>query len=245
MKVVHISDTHGETFHKHVEIPECDLLIHSGDFGPWKTNLAQLTEFLIWFELQPAKKKVLVAGNHDVIMDRRWAHDRGDSVANMIALQQHEDAMRLIKNYDVVYLQDSGFEYQGFHIWGSPYSPRFGDDWAFNATSGTQIQRIWAKIPSDVNILITHGPVYGFLDAVSDKYMRAGEHDNHKGCKDLLDVIKKRLLKLRLHCCGHIHDTVGVILQPVSGTRRVLFSNGAVITNDATQLVTHPFIITL
>lgn len=245
MKIVHISDTHGETFHKHVEVPPCDLLIHSGDFGPWKTTLAQLTEFLIWFEMQPAKKKIFIAGNHDVIMDRKWANWRGDSIARMLAVQQHEDALRLIKNYDVVYLQDSGFEYEGFHIWGSPYSPTFGDDWAFNADRRGEIVKIWAKIPSDVNILITHTPAYGVLDAVEDRYLRLGEADVHKGCGALMAVIKKRLLKLKLHCCGHIHDTVGVVLQPVSGSRRVLFSNGAVITNDATQLITHPFIITL
>ena len=245
MKIVHISDTHGDSFHEKLEIPECDVLIHSGDFGEWKTTLSEVTKFLIWFEAQPAKVKIFVAGNHDVIMDKKWVNSREDLVTRMLCTQQYQDALELIQHYDVKYLNNTDYVYGGVKFWGSPYSPTFGDDWAFNADKGMDIQKHWAKIPSDVNVLITHTPVYGFLDTVTNKYMKEGETDYHKGCKDLLEVIKKRLLKLKLHCGGHIHDDVGVVLKHVSANRRVLFSNGAVITNDAVQLITKPLIITI
>jgi|SRR6187399_319051 len=245
LRIVHISDTHGEKFHSKLVIPECDVLLHTGDFGEWKTNLLQLTEFLVWFEAQPAKVKIFIAGNHDVVMDKKWANSRGDSVAEMIANQQYRDATILIQNYDVVYLDNTEYVYQGVKFWGSPMSPTFGHDWAFNADKGIEIMKYWARIPSDTNVLITHTPVYGYLDTVTDKYMKEGETDYHKGCKDLLEVVKKRLTKLKLHCSGHIHDEYGVVYEHVSNTRRVLFSNGAVITNDAIQLVTNPLIITI
>lgn len=243
LKIVHISDTHGVRFHQNLVIPPCDVLIHSGDFGYWKTGLLELTEFLIWFEKQPAKKKIFIAGNHDVVMDRKWADGRSDSIAQMIARQQCRDANILVQNYDVVYLNNTDYVYEGVKFWGSPYSPTFSHDWAFNADKGEEINKHWSKIPSDVDVLITHTPVYGYLDTVTDKYMKEGETDYHKGCKDLLGVIKKRLLKLKLHCSGHIHDEYGVVLEHVSNSRRVLFSNGAIITNDAIQLVTKPLII--
>lgn len=245
MRIVHISDTHGGRFHSRLKIPECDVLIHSGDFGDWRTTLFELTEFLCWFEIQPAKVKIFVAGNHDVIMDKKYADSRQDTITRMLARQYYMDALKLVENYKVKYLNNTDYVYEGIKFWGSPYSPTFGDDWAFNADKGIVIQKIWAKIPSDVDVLITHTPVYGFLDTITEKYMREGETDYHKGCKDLLAVIQKRLLKLKLHCGGHIHDDVGVVLKHVSNNRRVLFSNGAVITNDATQLITDPLIITL
>lgn len=243
MKIVHISDTHGKAFHEKLEIPECDVLVHTGDFGEWKTNLQELTEFLIWFEMQPARKKIFIAGNHDVIMDEKWADSREDYVARMLANQKHRDAKLLIDQYKVVYLDNSEYVFEGIKFWGSPYSPSFGHDWGFNADRGIDISKIWAKIPTDVNVLLTHTPVYGMLDSILDKYLREGETDIHKGCEDLLAVIRKRLFSLKLHCCGHIHDDIGVIQGKISNSRRVMFSNQCVITNDATQLITKPLII--
>jgi predicted phosphodiesterase len=42
MKLVHISDTHGAKHHTKLIIPECDVLIHSGDLGG-RTTLFELT----------------------------------------------------------------------------------------------------------------------------------------------------------------------------------------------------------
>lgn len=248
MRIVHISDTHGAKHHTRLDIPVCDVLIHSGDIGG-RTNSFELTEFLVWFEKQPAKKKIWVAGNHDLILDKDWVSRKQremDTVAGMILKQQHEDAKFLLTVYDTVYLLNEGFEYEGVKFWGSPYTPSFHrQHWAFNADRGEEIQKVWAKIPSDVNVLITHGPCKNILDRVSEKYREYEGEDMNVGCQDLLDVMKKRLTSLKLHCSGHIHDNVGAVLKNVSNTRRVLFSNGAVLTNDYDLLVTKPLIIDL
>lgn len=63
MDIIHISDTHG--IHK-IEIPKCDVLIHSGDIGS-RTDIKELKLFLDWFSKQPAKIKLFTAGNHIII----------------------------------------------------------------------------------------------------------------------------------------------------------------------------------
>lgn len=242
MRVVHISDTH--TMHRYFKVPSCDLLIHSGDIGNF-TNINDLTDFLVWFEQQDAECKIFIAGNHDLVLDKneaKKAKGDGNIYGYLRMTEQYQQALELIQNYKVKYLNNTEYVYRGVKIWGSPYSPAFGK-WAFNAKRGAEIQKIWARIPNDVDILVTHTPVYGILDDVKE-YARQ-EEDAHVGCKDLLDVIKKRLKNLKLHCSGHIHDNFGVQLIPVTNTRRVYFSNGAMITNKGDIIAESPFLMNL
>lgn len=243
LKIVHISDTHRQ--HDNLVIPECDVLIHSGDIGG-RTDLKELTDFLIWFEKQSAKKKIFIAGNHDILLDKGWWQKlkwQGHTYTWLKAQEEYNKALELIENFDVKYLCDTDYVWEGIKFYGSPYSPSFHrENWVFNADRGEEIRKVWAKIPSDVNILITHGPPYGVLDVVEDKYLDPGE-EPHKGCEDLINVIEKRLLDLKLVCYGHIHDQVGIVLHHITTNRRALFSNGAVLTNDYKQRIIHPFII--
>lgn len=246
MKIVHLSDTHGPKWHTRVNIPTCDVLVHSGDIGG-RTDLMELAEFLIWFEKQPATKKIWIGGNHDLCLDKRWAMSRPDRVMQMLAHQRYMDALGLIENYDVKYLMNTDYVFEGVKFWGSPYSPSFHrEHWAFNADRGEEIRKIWAKIPTDVNVLITHTPPYGILDMIPQSYLEFNEGtDLHRGCSDLMDVIKRRLTKLKLHCFGHIHDQVGCVYEHVSNQRRALFSNGAVVSNTGDLLVPNPLNITI
>lgn len=231
MTITHISDTHGYQYHRGLEITQTDVFIHSGDIGG-RTDIRELTEFLIWFESQPAILKIFVAGNHDIIMDKKMNSN-------------YSEVLELLKHYNIKYLDEKEYVWGGVKFFGSPYSPSFGYNWAFNSDRGEQIKKNWAKIPSDVNVLITHTPVYGILDQVEDRYKRYPGEDTNVGCKDLLDVIKKRLFNLKLHCSGHIHGQYGVVQKTISRTRNVLFSNGAIINNNGDQLVYKPLIITI
>lgn len=244
MTIVHISDTHGLKGHLPLSIPNCDVLVHTGDIGG-RTNLLELTQFLEWFEKQSARIKIFIAGNHDIILDGKFIDGLElDSVNRMILQQQHQDAVKLIDRYNVKYLNGKEFVFEGVKFYGSPYSPSFHrHNWAFNADRGEEISKEWAKIPSGVNVLLTHGPCYGILDDVKEFAMP--NEIPHVGCKDLLNVIKKRLFDLQLHCSGHIHDNTAVVLEKVSQTRRVLFSNGAVLNNEYKQIIIKPLIITI
>lgn len=58
----------------------------------------------------------------------------------------------------------------------------------------------WSKIPSDVEILITHTPPFAIHDTT--------RHGKNAGCKFLADRIQQ-LSGLRLHVFGHIHEAHG------------------------------------
>ena len=245
LRIVHISDTHNR--HGGVEIPESDVVCFTGDMGT-RTDVKELTQFLIWFEKLPAKVKIFIAGNHDICMDKKWIQKRKKDghVEGLLANQQWHDARELIENYDVKYLENTEYVYEGVKFYGSPYSPSFHrQNWVFNADRGQEIKTIWGKIPSDVNVLLTHSPAFGILDEVPVEGRTDWHIDGHVGCQDLMDVIKNRLLKLKLHCFGHIHDNAGIIIKRVSNTRRITFSNGACVDNGYQPVIIKPFIVTI
>ncbi|CAB9512466.1 Metallophosphoesterase domain-containing protein 1 [Seminavis robusta] len=84
-------------------------------------------------------------------------------------------------------------------IYGSPWSPEFYD-WAFNVARGEPSWKIWSKIPSGTDILVTHGPPLGRGDQC--------DHGGRAGCYDLLEQVQNRV-RPRLHIFGHIHEGYG------------------------------------
>jgi predicted phosphohydrolase len=181
MRLVLISDTHN--LHKGLQLPEGDMLIHSGDLSG-KGYLHEVTAFMEWFGNQPHQHKVLIAGNHDFMAEKDPT-----LFASLIPK-------------GVTYLNDSGTEIEGFKIWGSPIQPWFYD-WAFNRQRGEEIAKHWALIPDDTDILVTHGPPFGILD----KVLRGP----HVGCEELIKKIEQ--VQPRLHVFGHIHEAHGEAQQ--------------------------------
>ena len=68
----------------------------------------------------------------------------------------------------------------GYKFYGSPWSPTFYN-WGFNADRGPDILKWWKKIPTETDILITHGPPHKILDKCMNGFPA--------GCKDLLNEI--------------------------------------------------------
>ncbi len=181
MRLVILSDTHG--LHGFIgSVPDGDVLIHAGDMT-LRGTLEEVEGFLGWFGALPHPHKLLVAGNHD------WLFERRPTVAG-----------GLIPN-GVTYLQDAGVSIAGIKFWGSPWQPWFYD-WAFNLLRGAEIAAKWALIPDDVHVLITHGPPHGILDEV---VMPPGKHQGCEALRERLDSLPE----LRLHVFGHIHEAYG------------------------------------
>ncbi len=178
MRIVLISDTHGS--HDGLLLPEGDLLIHAGDLSK-RGRLTEVTEFMQWFGKQPHRHKVLIAGNHDFMAEKE------------------PGLFQSLIPEGVTYLNDSGTEIEGLKIWGSPIQPWFYD-WAFNRKRGAEIKKHWDLIPSDTDILITHGPPYGILDKC--------ENGDVVGCEELLAKVLQ--INPRLHVFGHIHEAHGM-----------------------------------
>jgi len=185
IRLVALSDTHGSHFG--LKVPDGDILVHCGDLCS-NGGMADTVDFLKWFNTHPHKHKIFIAGNHDWIFEKDPA-----LIASVLRLQFP----------DLHYLQDSEIEIEGLRFWGSPMSPSFYN-WAFNRDRGDEIKRHWDMIPQGIDVLITHGPAYGFCD---DAYRQGYGITEHVGCRDLLDATLR--IAPKLHLFGHIHYSGG------------------------------------
>lgn len=184
MKIVCLSDTHN--CNEQIEVPDGDIAIHSGD-ATVRGSFREIVEFNRWFAGLPHKHKIFVAGNHD------WLFETDNRLACSLL------------DRSIIYLQDSWVEIEGLKIYGSPWQPRFFD-WAFNLNRGPELAEKWKLIPGDIDILITHGPPNGILDAVPRKW-----GIDYTGCEELRKRVEEIAVagKLQLHIFGHIHCGYG------------------------------------
>jgi predicted phosphodiesterase len=198
MKVTLISDTH--TKHKQLngDLPGGDLLIHAGDFMSSGYVLSEATEFFEWFDaIDNYDDKIFIAGNHDRIMQN-----------------EPEQMQGILTGYKTIeYLQDEecvlyfdgpngDFPEDNVRIYGSPWQPEFYN-WAFNLPrNGERLKAKWDAIPTNTDILITHGPAFGTLDDVE------GRRGQHLGCELLAEHINT-VARPKIHVCGHIHSGHG------------------------------------
>jgi len=217
MRIVSVSDTH--TFGRRIQVPDGDLLVHAGDLT-FRGTEAEVAGELDWFASLPHARKLFVAGNHDWFFDPKMPSDfQGYS------LRRSRPVASLLADYpEIAYLQDSGCEIEGLKIWGSPWQPNF-QSWAFNfPKTGDAIPlQTWARIPDDTQILVTHGPPNGILDAVSAE-RNVGDHA-------LADRIQ-HLRDLRLHIFGHIHEAYGREERVLASGAKVTFVNASSCTKD-------------
>lgn len=210
MKIVLISDPHG--LHgklKNADLPQADVIICAGDISAGRGYAKHhLQNFVTWFSsLSQYKYKVMIAGNHDFIFEK-----------------DTELALSLIPE-NVIYLNDSGVTIDDIKIWGSPIQPAFYN-WAFNRPRGEEIKKHWDLIPDDTNVLITHGPPYGFGDFVYRGGNSPWNDEDNVGCKDLLEKVKN-MQNLKLHVFGHIHSGSGIY-----ESNEVKFVNASLLDED-------------
>jgi Icc-related predicted phosphoesterase len=172
-----ISDLHGH----YPELEGGDLLIVAGDWTK-KDTISEIEDFEDWLLIQAYKKIIIIAGNHDnVVYECGWV-DKGK----------------------IEYLLDSGTEFEGLRIWGSPWTKSFEGMnphcKAFTLDTEEQLAEKWAMIPDDVNILVTHSPPFTIMDWTTDGYQ--------VGSTSLMAHHMKRL-NPRLWVFGHIHESYG------------------------------------
>lgn len=192
MKITFISDTHAKHNQVTSSLPGGDVLIHAGDISN-KGYRTEIQDFIKWFStIENYTHKIFIAGNHDF-----GCQDEVLAVQELLRLNPGSEYL-----YDDMFLiGDESADYDDMvKVWGSPWQPEFYN-WAFNLPrQGAELKEVWNMIPSDVDILITHGPPYGHLDYVA--YSK-----QNVGCELLRDRID--LIKPKIHVFGHIHSSYG------------------------------------
>ena len=186
MQITIISDTHG--LHDRIKslnksfINEVDgvgkMIIHAGDITEDGSE-AEVRDFLRWFAKLPHQYKLFIGGNHDLFLEQSKLVTIGKLIPK-----------------GVYYLNNSGLIVKGIRIWGSPVTPYFLG-MAFNKKRGAEIKKVWDKMPSLTDILITHGAPAGIMDGGFGGF-------GGFGCEDLLERVKPQY-----HLFGHAHGQSG------------------------------------
>mgnify|MGYP001602710970 CR=1 FL=1 len=183
-RIVAISDTH--TYHRQMNVPDGDILIHAGDFS-FRGGLEELSSFNSWLKTLPHRHILLCAGNHDYTLD----------VSHPGYI---EKALDQITTGQVI--THGSVTVEGLKIFMSSWTPEF-HNWGFNYPP-SEAAKLWSHIPNDIDILVTHGPAYGILDELDQNGSMPGLH---VGCPELLAAINR--VRPKHHVCGHIHEGYG------------------------------------
>jgi Icc-related predicted phosphoesterase len=196
LKITAISDLHGY----YPELPGGDLLLLGGDYTR-SDQLWQWLDFFQWVKDQKYKKKIMIMGNHDDFLKDhipRFPKVRSE-------LKRVQSFLKAFGEFesDTEFLSDSGTEFGGLKIWGSPWTPTFPNVnpkcMAYMETE-SKIEKKFKLIPEDTDILITHGPPALILDNNIIK--------TSCGSFSLRMHLDKRP-KIKAHVFGHIHEQGG------------------------------------
>lgn len=204
-----IADLHGY----YPKLEGGDLLIVAGDLTA-RDLRDEYIHFCRQIRHSGYKKIIVVAGNHDNLMQK--------------------EPEFFLSDEQVSYLCDSGTEFEGLKIWGSPWTTTFPgintNCCAFTKNNDMELYKKWELIPDDIDILITHSPSFGNFDITT-----RGESVGSL-------TLWLRILEIRpkAHICGHIHESYGHAIH-YNGTHMINCSH----VNEKYQPVNAPIRIEL
>lgn len=186
--LVCISDTHGTT----PGLPEGDILFHCGDLSHHGT-FDEIQTQLDWLNTQSHAHKVVIAGNHDLILDDSFVKSHPNRTLDQLGRSRQD-----LRWGDVKYLQDSTCSIECrdriLRVFGSPHVPYCGD-YAFQHDPKDDIWK--GRVEDNVDILLTHMPP-------------ATHFDDGKGSRFLSKEMRRAKPKIAVF--GHIHGEGGQAL---------------------------------
>lgn len=193
MEITCISDLHGF----YPKLDGGDLLIIAGDITA-RDKITEWNDFYHWLDKQNYEKKVYIGGNHD------------NFLTNCCSSSECIDLLGPHECCKYEFLYDSGSEFGGFKIWGTPWTKTFEGMnpkcKAFTVDTEEELAEKFALIPDNIDILITHSPPHGILDKVED--YETGKIKNVGST-----ALSKNLCRInpKLHVFGHIHESYGEV----------------------------------
>lgn len=204
-----LSDTHGADLPSN--LPPCDVLLHCGDLtedGTPESIFAALRNL----GKVKAKLRLVIAGNHDISLDKGYWVSQGGAEFDSERAQALFNPECGASQHGITFLSEGTHTFNlpcgaVFKIYASPYTPGYGTS-AFQYPTGSDrfnppgTTPPWARnvgtetsiIPENVDIVMTHGPPKYILDETAG---------GSAGCEHLRNAIVR--VKPKLHCFGHIH----------------------------------------
>eukprot|EP00026_Physarum_polycephalum_P006958 Phypoly_transcript_07011.p1 GENE.Phypoly_transcript_07011~~Phypoly_transcript_07011.p1 ORF type:complete len:472 (+),score=62.51 Phypoly_transcript_07011:66-1418(+) len=202
VRVVTISDTHNET--KNLKLPWGHILVHAGDVltesglrhvkqkkggeklevtvTPYGTDL--FTKFASWFGALPHPHKVLIAGNHD------WVMQAMGSAEIVKVLEKYS-----VNPKSIAYLEHEEAVVGPVKVFGSPFAY-----WGSHNNAFMTKMSDYSSMTKDTHIMVTHYP------AILPK-----EEGRFREDRDIVDAMVR--CKTLLHVGGHCHWAHGLYLS--------------------------------
>lgn len=209
-----ISDLHGYR----PDLEGGDLLLIGGDWTESDTE-QQYFEFLDWVADQKHRQKVLIAGNHDMLIQKQDVFKHWLNYTNQV------ESLQRLK-----YLCDSSFEFEGLIIYGSPWTVEFDGMnplcKGFTVRDDKELSEKWESIPKEVDILMTHTPPFTILDRIvirDDPLLKYPV--KNVGSESLYNLICLGRRQPILHMFGHIHKQYGAYQFIHKNKSETLFLN--------------------
>ena len=173
----------------------------------------------------------MTKGNHETTLHPYFYNNRKTLYPNSYIHSRRLDtneAQRIVStNPDFEYLNDSGTSFKGIKIWGTPWVRKCGV-WAYMLDDDAHAHKVFAQIPSDTDILLSHSPTFGLLDIYNKRKFVFDEETNstvkkrvpaNLGCPILGEYVQKLVPKL--HVFGHVHESYGWNHYQTGGTLSV------------------------
>ena len=195
-----IADLHGH----YPKLEGGDLLIIAGDLTA-RDEPSEIVEFGLWVSKQKYKRKVVVAGEYDNMIQRTPGIFVGLPEFTFTYLCDSGTEITYYPYLDPPNLDNIGVLYKRktLKIWGSPWTKKFPgqnpNEMAFTVDTEEELAQKWALIPEDTDILVTHSPSFGNLDITT-----SGESVGSISLwMHMLSVRPK------IHVFGHVHESYG------------------------------------
>lgn len=194
MRIVAVSDTHFAVDPS--RIPDGDVFIHSGDLM-YTGYIDEWHRSKDWLAALPHKHKYLIPGNHDFHIQNYEGVARAEL--------RKECGVRTILPGNPIFKLPNGMTGVGCsYVTGLA-------GWAFGA-SEEDLERWLNALPESPDIMVTHAPPFGILDAIypNEAHVYKQEHVGSLAFnrwfyrrKDAGEHIPL------LWFCGHIHESYG------------------------------------
>ena len=188
-RILIISDTHER--HEKLSLPAADVLIHCGDvlmtskFVSEKTGIEKLHSFNQWLSTIQCKKKLVIGGNHDTVMERIG----------------REAVQTILTN--AIYVENELIEIEQLKLFGTPLSAGKSGNKAFQSKSFER--KTIEDAPDKVDILLTHGHCPKLESKVQHSVHLWGHAHNSYGIRRPPSVLKGHPVR-SLSICVPIMD---------------------------------------